>query len=321
MPRLLDLQSKLQDTNAAIAQLERALAHDPASKSLRVSMQSLQKRAHNLEADFHEAADLLGVDVCTYRLFTNGLQPKVTGVAKALLDFQRLFTVVYDALTNGPKSLARIDRDVVKQTEFDFAYTFSGSIGMVMTLPNERMLLIESDLDRAMSKVFEVARADTPDDIDRIADTLGAATIRSLYRWADDHVATGFGADIKWRRRDEVRASLMLQEPELRRLKGAIEVTPDTHQETVSVTGLLYAADLNRRTFRLKVPGGRIRGKFTGAITAEQKAILPQTYRAQLIKTTRMRYAMDQPEETYFLVSLESVEEAPATKTGARQPS
>jgi hypothetical protein len=312
MSPLADLQSRLNDTHAAIAQLERAIAQDPGSTTLPVSVRSLEKRAATLQAHFLEEADRLGVDVCTYRLFTNGHRQRMADVAKALLDFQRLLTVVFDAITVGPKSRAVIDADVTEQTALDFAYSFSGSVGMVMTIPNERLLLIDSHLDMAMRKVFELAKTESAETIDQIATTLGAATVRSLYRWADDHVQTGFGADIKWRRREEVRASLLIQEPELRRLTDAISVAPDTRTETLVLDGELQAADVKRRTFKLKIAGGTIRGRFGDAITAEHKAMLPQRYRAYVLKTTRMRYAMDQPEETFFLTRLEEPTQAEA---------
>jgi hypothetical protein len=164
----------------------------------------------------------------------------------------------------------------------------------------------------AMRKVFELAKTESAEAIDQIATTLGAATVRSLYRWAGDHVQTGFGVDIKWRRREEIRASLFIQEPELRRLTDAIAVAPDTRTETLILDGELQAADVKRRTFKVKIPGGTIRGKFGDAITAEHKATLPQRYRAYVVKTTRMRYAMDQPEETFFLTRLEELPQTEA---------
>ena len=156
MSELAEIQTKIQDTNAAIARLERMMVDGPNLPSLLANMRSLQKRYKKLESDFVTAADELGIDVCSYRLFPDETSPTLTGVVSALGDFQSMFSVVYDAQRNGPKKRIRLSDDIIRDSSFRFAYTYSGSLGVTLTLPNERLLLQEVDtaIDEAMKAIF-----------------------------------------------------------------------------------------------------------------------------------------------------------------------
>jgi hypothetical protein len=51
---ILEIQENIQDTTAALGQLERALAENPTSRSLGLSGKSLQKRLQVLERKVRE---------------------------------------------------------------------------------------------------------------------------------------------------------------------------------------------------------------------------------------------------------------------------
>lgn len=307
---LAEIQTKIQDTNAAIARLERMMVDSPDLPSLLANMRSLQKRYKKLEADFVAAADELGVDVCSYRLFPDETTPTLTGIVSALGDFQSLFSVVYDARRHGPKKRIRLGDDVVRESSFGFAYTYSGSLGVTLTLPNERLLLQEIDtaIDEAMKAIFAMARLGEPSEILTFARSLGPATVRALYKWADDHVKAGLGADIRWRRGEQVRASLLIQRPELERLKQTIDITSDTEEVEIDLTGELVGADIKSHTFHMTSGDTEYRGRFTDAIGPEHAVTLPKTYRAKVRKTTKIYYSTDKEDVSYFLLSLEPVE-------------
>lgn len=310
MSELAELQAKLQDTHAAIVRIERMLTDNPDLPSLLANMRSLQKRHKNLEADFLAAAYELGVDVCTYRLFPDDQKPTLTGLVSALGDFQSLFSVVYDAIRTGPKKRARISEDIVKESSFGFAYSFPGSIGVVLTLPNEILLLEEIDtaLDGTMKSIFGMAKAENPSEILTFAQKLGPAPVRALYRWANDHVKAGLGADIEWRRKETVRAALLIQRPELERLTQAIDVTSDNEYSEFDFTGDLVGADVDNLTFHMKNGETEIKGRFSDAISADHVVTLPKPYRARIRKTTKIYYSTEREEESFFLLGLESVE-------------
>jgi hypothetical protein len=304
MRHLSDIQGQLRELTGAIARLERALADHPLD-SLLVNIRSLQKRQHELEGEFTKAAALAQSDVCTYRLFADGERETISGLSSVLGDFQSLFTVIYDALKHGPKRRAVWGSESALATSLGFAYTFGGSLGIVMTVANEKELFDDTPIDLAMKVLLAMSKAETPSQIARFAERLGPAPVRAMYKWATDHVSAGLGADIQWRREDRVKATLLIQDSELRRLKETIATTSDQQVETVTVVGRLVAADVEQRRFRLKVDKQRIRGFYTDAISLEQTVELPKMYRATLRKTTVTYYSTEQDQVTYELLSLE----------------
>ncbi len=305
MSELLDLQDKIRHTQAELARIELSLAVRPHSESLNLSLGSLRKRLWDLEEAYLLEADKLGVEICRYRLFSDDRQPTVTAVANVLGDFQRLISTVYAALRYGPKERARLSQDVLENTELPFGYSFAGSLGVVMTVPNDRLLLGETILDEAMSTVFDMAKSETPGAVAAFAQRLGPSVVRLVYKWAGDHAAAKLGADIQWLRRDKVRGELLIHQPEIARLTEVISQTSAEIEESLEVTGELRGADLDSHLFHLRVGETDIRGRFGDAITAEQRAELPRAYRAILRRTEKIIFAMEKPEESYFLVRLE----------------
>jgi hypothetical protein len=302
---ILDLQTKLQDTNTAMAELERAVVRDPTSLSLAANLRSLQKRHLMLEENFVSLANELELDVCKYRLFPESGRPTIAALSHVWSDFQNLFSVVYDALKSGPKIRARVSAETTSETSFGFAYAYSGSVGIVLTLPSQQTLVGATRLEEAIRLVFELAKAEKHEQIVQYVETLGVAPIRAVFSWANDHVQAGMGAEIEWRKDREVRAHLLVQEPELARLTQTIMQSTEETTEEVSYTGLLFAADTARRTFRLRLDDGEvIPGTFGDAIGKEHPVELPRRYRVVLLKRTKVFLSTEKEETTYELRSL-----------------
>ena len=305
MSELAELQEKLQDTSAALARAERALADQPGLPSVLATLKSLQKRQHDLEEDFLSQAARLQIDVCSYRLFSESGRPSVRWLATALTDFQSLFSLVYDSLKHGPKQRGRLSADAAQETEFGFAYTFPGSVGVVMTLPNDALLLGETKLDEAILTIAEMTKLKTSDQLSVYAKKLGLPPIRAIYRWASDLIEADLGADVEWRRRDTVRASLFLQRPELETLKQAIEHTSEKAEEEFDVVGDLVGVDVTGRSFHMKIPDREdIRGSFRDAISSQHTVEVPKRYKAKIRKTTTVYYATEEESVVHFLVRL-----------------
>ncbi len=308
MNELLDLQHKLQETHAALVQLEREIAKEPRSRSLEITTRSLEKRYRQLEAEFLAAANRLEIDVCGYRLFAEEDRPTLAAMASALSNLQLLFSVVFDALKSGPKQTLKLGADVYRETAFGFGYSFPGCVGFAFTIPNERLLLVQSNLDEAMRIIFEMARVEEPSSILGFARRLGVAPIRAMYRWVSDHLSAGMGAGIEWRREQQIRASLLIQTPELRRLQSAIAATSEEIVQEIEISGILVGADVARRTFHLKTEtGDDVRGAFIDAIGDEHTVELPKPYRIRVRKTSKIYYSTEREDVTYVLLGLEPI--------------
>jgi hypothetical protein len=309
MSRLLEIQANLQDTTAAIAQLEKEAMKDPKSPSLNLIAMSLEKRQKVLESDFWVEANALGIDVCTYHILGEHERQPLRALVQALGDFQIMVSTVYDAVKSRvPKTRARITPEIAAETEFRFAYTFPGSLGVVLTIPNQRLLGIESHLDESILEIAKMAKAQDTSEVLAFAKRLGPASVRTLYRWAFDHDTLGIGANIEWRREHNIRSRSLTQQPEFERLHKTIEQTSDQTIEERKVIGLLEGADIIRKSFRIKTDTGEdIRGLFTDAISEEQTVELPKRYRAIIITKEQIKYSTEEEIISHQLVKLEPI--------------
>jgi len=306
MAELLEIITQIEDTEAAIARTEQAFATYPNESGLRFALASLQKRQEALSADFNRLAAARGLDVCSYRLFNkSSSRPTLRAFANALHDFQELFTSVYDALAKGPKQRSRPGVESVAQTAFGFGYSFTGSLGVVLTLPNEQ-LLIPTPLDDTIQTIFALARAEHPPDVEKFAKTLGPAPIRMAYLWAQHHVEAGIGAEIEWRRADQVRATALFQSPELARLQQAIEATSELTETTFTWVGVLLGGDVKTGQFHMSFEGdNEIRGRMAKDLAPEERLTLRERYRTTIRKTTLITLATGKIDETYELIGIE----------------
>jgi hypothetical protein len=309
MSALLEVVEKLQDTEAALAALNRAALENPSAPSIVLTQSSLMKRRRTLEQQFSHVAALNELDVCNYRLLpeTSAANPPILDLANALRHFQTWFTIVYDALKGGPKQRTRVAPEITAETSMHFGYSYSGSIGFILTMPNERLLVGGTDLDKAMESVLEMAKAESSDQIAYFSKQFGPAAIRQMFRWTNDHIAGAMGADIEWRRDATVKARLFAEIPHLENLKKAISETSDEFEETITLRGSLVGLDTARHSFHMKFPdGSEIRGGASEAIGTPSKTVeLPVDYTATIRKLTKINYATDSDVVSYFLLLLE----------------
>ena len=307
MTNLSHIQSRLQNIGAAIARIEQNVATGEAPPSVVAMRWTLEKQQRTLERRFLEEADSRGIDVCSYRLLSETKSATVLGLSYAMADFQRMLSVVYDAIKNGPqRDRGRISAESAEQSTLNFGYSFAGSVGLVFTVPNERLLLGESGLDQSIRLIFEMVYARDSAEMASFAQTLGSPAIRSLDRWAEHLVAHNLGVGIEWRRGQEIRKSIQAQTQELQRLRSVIDETSGETTEHLSIIGKLVDANFARKRFQLEVPEAEdVHGTFTDAIGPEHEASVPHLYKAILIKTTKVLYSMDRDEVSYFLERLE----------------
>lgn len=309
MNKLSEIQEQLLETNATMAELQKAIAKDVKSLSLSATMKSLEKRYEKLEADFLSEADSIGIDVCAYRVFRDEGWPTVRGLSSVLMDFQNLVSTVYDAIkTVTPKVRARVSAEIAAETEFRFGYTFPGSVGVVLTIPNQRLLFGESHLDESLRVISEMTKVHDSPEVLEYAKRLGPASIRSLYNWAYDHSEAGLGVDVEWRRQQIIKTRLFTQRPEFEKLYQTISATSDEIVSEQTVRADLVGVDVARRSFHLQLDTGEnIRGSLSEAldISEKQTVELPKRYSAHIRKTEKIRFSTEEEDISYNLLNLE----------------
>lgn len=305
MSKLAELQMELQEASAAIVRAERTVAQHPDIPSAAATLRTIIKRRDNLEQQFFAEANEVGLDVCGYRIEPNEGRATIAAVTAVLGAFQKTFTNVYDALTLGrPKMKAKASRDTIEATAFEFAYSFPGSIGIMMTLPNDRLLLGETGLDDAIKTTFDLLNAKTQDEVQLITDKVGLPAVRAAHEWAEENAKAGFGARITWQRDEVIRDSMHAQTQELAQLSSFMK---QIHaREEITVIGELVEVDLIVRKFQMRVGEKIIRGDFKDAIGTAHPAQLPKLYKATLQVQQKIVPESDQEEEiVYFLLRLE----------------
>ncbi len=310
MNNVLAVRERLRENTELIAKLERSLV-TRQSNVVAASLRSLYKLNHAYQEEFREAAEIAQVDVVRYRIFDGNERPTMALIGRALDYFQSLYTVLYAAVSAGkPKDTAHLDQDAIVGSAFEFAYSYSGSLGFVFTLPNERMLLGETLLDEAMMDLFLIARADQADAIKALSRKFGLAPIRAIYKWLNALADSGVGIDIEWKKDAELKAALVLQPAEVLALRNIIDSTSDLEIDENSFRGKLVAFDTTkRRTFKLELfaEGTTLRGAIADSASIPETVTIPGSYQAQIKTTSKVRYAIEQPEVTHELISLRKI--------------
>jgi len=303
MSYLRAILDSLNDIEATIA---RVSAGGQASEAVRLSLVSLETRRDMLREELSEVSKDEFVEVCDYRFIPSDADSyAVSGITTALHDFQDMISIVFDAITTKPKQRARLDADVVAKTTLSFGFAYAGSLGVVMTVPNERLFAVESHLDTAVSAVFTAMQSTSAEDIRNVATKYGAATLRKLYSWSKASSDHGLSAEIKWVRGDEVRSQVLVQPAGMVEICRLIEARSEDTVEGFPVNGALVSWNTVQRRFILDVPDADpISGTIAKTFDVSVQRTVPDRYRADLLKHTQIRYSEEEPRVTWELTGL-----------------
>lgn len=309
MSRLLDIFSELRETQAELNRVEKVIADNPGFESLSLDLFSLEKRQRRLEEELRTVADQQQIDVLDYRLMPadEGRIP-LRAVTSALNDFQAAISTIYDALKNGIKQRGRLSAEIIQKSSFDFGYTFAGSLGVVLTIPNDREMFEDTDLDRAVETFFAGTKLQSTEDIRRFSQQIGIPSVRKLHAWARAHADYGVSADIRWRRKEIVRAETTVDATVLLRLSETIEQTSDAVETAEIIDGILMGLDVDYRSFHLSVADAEdITGYWDENFAYDPEMKLRARYRARLRKKVTTHYAYDKADVSWVLVGLNPI--------------
>ena len=310
MSDLIDLREKLRDTHAEIERMQHEIGVRPDDAWLIRALRSLESRHEHLEHAFSHATAERGEEIFSYRLVREGTGSfPISILGATLTHFQHLITILLDAVITGPKERGHVSQEVTHKATMDFAYSFAGSLGLVFTVPNERLLLGESDLDLAVSGFFEMITAKTSSEVAEYARKYGVAAVRKMYAWADHHVAQAISVDIVWRRGDDVRHEAFLQAKQATILCDAIRAASDITSEEVTVRGVLVGGDLATKKFHLRFAEGEdIHGQLADDFASEDDLTLDRVYDARLTIFHKTEYAIEKEDKWYELKHMRQIQ-------------
>src|SRR5580704_5213128 len=237
MSLIATIQERVLETDEVIAQLERRATRDPRP-SILANIRSMEKERLKLRIEFDRAAAKSNLDVCRYRVLARG-DATLDGLTSVWRQFETALTVVYHSLKHGgslPPGQGRKKKDKRKANQppepsqeplrFGFGYTFPGSVGLALTLPNQTGLFPDDAIIQAADSIFELARTyGDPPRLHDLVRKLGPSPGEAIYRWVDAHNAYSYGVGIDWQRDGEVRSGVALQREELAVLRTELSKT------------------------------------------------------------------------------------------------
>jgi hypothetical protein len=301
------LLERIRATYAHIAETEAVAVAHPGDRYVLASLSAVKEQAVQLEAEWLELSHEKQQEVCRYRLMSSaGEAYSASGFAKSLIEFQELFSQIYDAIKNGVKSRARVSGQVSSDSSFKLAYTFPGSLGVVLTVQDD-LSLFENKFGTAIDAFNDVMAVSTEFEVRDMAKTLGEAVVRKVFDWSQANVNAGYGVDVTWKMVDGTYKGQIVDRDSLERLSQIISRTSDIERRTLNLSGSLVAIDIPRKRFRLVVPDGDdFPGVLSEGFDVSRKWAVNTSYRAKIEMETITHYATQKTDRTYKLKSLQT---------------
>lgn len=293
--------------SASISRIEQAIARDPTDRALHLNLSAASKIALKAQKQLMQCAELSQTDLCNYRLLPASTDSYgLASVSKSFLEYQNLFSQIYDALRNGIKQRAVIGEEARVESSLEFGYSYSGSLGIVLFAPSERGFF-DGKFDRTIDELLETMSVSSVEDVRDIAARLGRAVVKRMHDWSDANVTGGFTADVRWNRSDGRQLGRVVERDQMANMLTILAKASDEKREPILVDGVLVGGDIMSGSFHFVVPGGEsYKGTFSD-MDALGEMVLDRHYRAVIEKTTIEMYATEKTIEKFALKSLTPV--------------
>lgn len=303
------LLKQLQDTNSAAARIAALRQEDPSDDLNRVNTDAILKRRNDLERRLSTELRYTQSDLVQYHVEREDSDRyPALAVAGAIAKFQELVTAVFDALRTTPKQRYRPSPESIELSTLDFAMALPiGSVVVSMSIANERLIAIQSDIDETFDRVFKLLDTNTSDGLREIASEVGIAAISKAHDWAASAAHYGLNTKVAIQKDGDKRIQFSMSNVEALRLKEAIEEKSDKNVEPEIVVGELFGIDVDRSNtyFHIKTVDGRnIEGKLGDTFPTSQEWAVHVQYKANVVRVTTIRYATGEEKIDWLLASL-----------------
>jgi hypothetical protein len=290
---------------ASVSRLEEALARAPSDRSLQLNLSAMRKLALQSQEQLFEFSKRVHVEVCNYRLVPEATDGYALAyVSASMLEYQNLFSQIYDAKRNGAKTRAVIGKDALQESALEFGYSYAGSLGMVLLRPGSRDM-ISGTFDDSINALYQVMDIKDQHDVRDVAHNLGNAVVKRLHDWSDANLKGGFAADVRWTRSDGHQLGEMIERKRMEHIVGIIDATSDQQVKEIEVIGVLWGGDLGSGSFHFIVPNGDdYRGHFAEEFRGDTEMILGKRYQARIREKSTVTYSTEKVERERDLISL-----------------
>lgn len=290
---------------ASVSKLEAMLLREPESRAIQMNLSGMRKMAAQARTDMENLARQNFIEICNYRIvpmFDNGY--RLGHVCKSLFEYQNLFSQIHDSFKNGPKQKAVIGEEAATESSLDFAYTYSGSLGVVLLTKNERDFFSGS-LDEPIETLFKIMDIGDADSVRDLAMARGRAVVKRIHDWSQAHVDAGFSVDIKWKKSDGRLLGQMIDYSQLKQIADVIVLSADSVNSIADIRGVLVGANKEARSFHIVVPDGdTYKGHFDEAFEVPEKMTVGGFYDAQISVSDSYFYATDAHKKANSLLRL-----------------
>lgn len=296
-----------REHSSIVQRMEFAIRSDPTNENLTLGLGSARRRAERSQEVLRSFAAKSQVDLVRYRLVSADDVYPLEAVTDSAGAFQSSFTGAVDFLESGPKARARFSKEVCAKSRLNFAYSFSGSLGLVFAIENERDLLggeIDGVID-VFSQFLEVSSEEAAIDASR---HLGGALVSQLCSWVDANAKWESSVDFVMSRSSDIHKGEFVSKNRFFDLHTIFHNAKDEEPHVFVIDGMLVGLDTEDQKFHFVVPGGDdYKGVFDAEFVSEPTTV-PAKYRASIRENVSRVVATGKETRSYKLQSLEVIE-------------
>lgn len=321
MSEIASVVERARKDFASVAQIEALLARDPNNRALQLNLSAMSKSARQSREQLDAYSQQAYIDICDYKLMPENADNQhgfsLQYISKSFLEYQNLFTQIYDALKNGIKTRAIFGKEAQEESALEFAYSYSGSLGVVLFSHSERDLL-SGKLDSSIDGLFHVIETKSSGNVREVASRFGNPVVKRLYDWSDANSKGGFAADVRWNRSDGRKLGEVIPRKRMEDIVGIIDATSDVKNTQIDVVGILFGGNIGTGSFHFVVPqteqfpqGAVYRGHLSKDFDGVTQMTLGKWYHARILQTEKFHYATEKVEREDYLLFLEPASSLP----------
>lgn len=306
-----DALSLAREHTSIVQRMEFALRSDPTNERLALGLGSARRRAQRSQATLEGYAGQSQIDLINYRLVGGSDVYAVEAVADSVRTFQKSFTSAADFLENGPKAKAKYSNEIEQKTRLNFAYTFPGSLGIVLAVENRRDLFADGDFDPIIDVFSQfLSVSDEAEAVDA-SRHMGGALIGQLCAWADVNAKWDTSVDLIVKRPGGLQRGEFIPKTRFIDISDIFHSAIDSEPNTFEITGTLVGLDFEPGSFHFVVPGG---DDYRGALASDftrQRTTVPDRYVATIHEVVKRVVATGKETRTLTLKHLQPASKEP----------
>lgn len=310
MTQIRSIIADLQDTDLTLERLLTLAQNDPTDEIALFNAETVKKRRGDLERKLNYQLRQEQADIVEYKI--NRVEVSnypAKAIASSILAFQELITSVFDAIRTTPKKTYKPAPASVELSSMDFAGARAGSVVVAMSVHNDRLLAVKSQLDDTFDLVVALLRARTDSELRELVNRVGVASISKAYSWADNSAAYGLDTSIAWSKAVPTDEPIAITKQQALALKEAIDATSDEEIKFEEYECELIGIDDDTSYFHIKsIDGVEIKGGISAEFPKGNRWVTHVRYKAYLSKSIRIKYSTGEEKERWHLIRLAPAE-------------